>query len=547
MACSRRRTDKECKRRRTQIRLAQRAYRQRKETTLDDLRKNVSDLQSTISTMQHIFLNFSDSCLMNGDSIQPNLSESLKTISDQYAKLVSSAYVIEEEPPPANYAPAMSSAVHADHSASSEATESPSNMIASCPESQQVNRPSGVPVDWNYSATIGETQIQTPAHATLSRNSSDSSTLSAQDRSSQQFRNDSPHDDEATIISCPLSRTLSVKSPFTYSFQETSLARRLHRATCEEAYHLACNPMARPQIFNRAFALTMKYAGTVECLQEHFATVLKRGVKESLHVWGAPFIHIGGAGTHYPREESSGDWTERPNVWNVRSIGPQNVLGEEGNVFTPEDALQATEGFEGIWFDAHDVEGYLAEKGVFIDPQTSYADITISVNDLVDSNTPELSNASTPTVSSSNSNASVGIALPFQYQIGPQASYHNMQYTQPFLTASSTGYSHGLPGAYMGGLAPSHSYLSERSTVPAAAPYTSAGLYTSNPAPAAGLAYMSPEQSPQRTNVTIDVAKFIQSILRPSSHIYTLQLLTMVHRAWSDSVVPRPHTRFPTQ
>lgn len=42
-------------RRRTQIRVAQRAYRQRKEGTLDGLRKRVSDLTNTIEMMNDIF------------------------------------------------------------------------------------------------------------------------------------------------------------------------------------------------------------------------------------------------------------------------------------------------------------------------------------------------------------------------------------------------------------------------------------------------------------------------------------------------------------
>jgi hypothetical protein len=47
-------------RRRTQIRMAQRAYRQRKESTLDELRKRVSDLSKTIEVMNKTFLTCSD-------------------------------------------------------------------------------------------------------------------------------------------------------------------------------------------------------------------------------------------------------------------------------------------------------------------------------------------------------------------------------------------------------------------------------------------------------------------------------------------------------
>ena len=43
-------------RRRTQIRLAQRAYRQRKESTLEDLRQRVAELTNTIELMVSRYL-----------------------------------------------------------------------------------------------------------------------------------------------------------------------------------------------------------------------------------------------------------------------------------------------------------------------------------------------------------------------------------------------------------------------------------------------------------------------------------------------------------
>lgn len=47
-------------RRRTQIRMAQRAYRQRKESTLEELRKRVSELTNTMELMNKAFLDHRD-------------------------------------------------------------------------------------------------------------------------------------------------------------------------------------------------------------------------------------------------------------------------------------------------------------------------------------------------------------------------------------------------------------------------------------------------------------------------------------------------------
>lgn len=53
-------------RRRTQIRKAQRAYRQRKESTLEELRRRVADLQNVMELMNKAFLECSESLASSG-------------------------------------------------------------------------------------------------------------------------------------------------------------------------------------------------------------------------------------------------------------------------------------------------------------------------------------------------------------------------------------------------------------------------------------------------------------------------------------------------
>ena len=49
----------------------------------------------------------------------------------------------------------------------------------------------------------------------------------------------------------------SLSPPLTYSFQETSIARRIHRACVEAAYHLIHDPRRRPTDFERIFKLSL--------------------------------------------------------------------------------------------------------------------------------------------------------------------------------------------------------------------------------------------------------------------------------------------------
>ncbi|GAB7355129.1 hypothetical protein MBLNU459_g5704t1 [Dothideomycetes sp. NU459] len=412
------------------------------------------------------------------------------------------------------------------------------NESSSSPEAAATDAMYGYPV------TTQNLNKQCPSRVTPKRTSCSSQGSQARDDTGL-VRIDSPREIEDALMSRSISRTVSLQSLTTYSFQETSIARRLHRSTCELGYQLACNPANRPQAFNRVFGLTMKYLGSLEYLQDHFAAVLKRSAKESLHVWGAPFIHIGGAGTHYPRLESHGDWTERPNAWNIRSVGPQRLVTGEQGAYTPDAALQINPDFDGIWFDSHDVEGYLAERGIFISPQASFADIVLPTHDIGDATTPDLSDTSTPTISSTSistctdpSRSMTTVPQSYQYDVGSQPSYDNvLQYTQPLFATNTHGFPDDLVTRYMNGFIPPHPYMSERSTAGAVPLYSTVGMYNTiaaapnaNPTPPNasllhnGFGYTTmvppppqpPPQPPLTKTVTIDVGKFITDLGRTS-------------------------------
>lgn len=75
-------------RRRTQIRLAQRAYRQRKETTISGLNNRVASLEKTIEDMQKTFLEFNDIALASGiQKGAPALAGHLKSTVERLSEL----------------------------------------------------------------------------------------------------------------------------------------------------------------------------------------------------------------------------------------------------------------------------------------------------------------------------------------------------------------------------------------------------------------------------------------------------------------------------
>jgi hypothetical protein len=181
--------------------------------------------------------------------------------------------------------------------------------------------------------------------------------------------------------------SLSLKSlspTWTYSHDETTFARRLTRASLETGFQLLTFANQRPVALNRVFKLSLPFM-KLDDLRNRFKVLLARGVGEDLNCWDTPFIHLGGAGTHYERRDEHGNIVKIPNAWTVRHIGPisSNMVRAE-NVADPSQVHDLNidlTGFEGEWFDAWDVEGYLEhEKGVRIDPKDSFAEVSIDEN-----------------------------------------------------------------------------------------------------------------------------------------------------------------------
>ncbi|KAL1647758.1 hypothetical protein SLS58_002559 [Diplodia intermedia] len=85
-------------RRRTQIRLAQRAYRQRKEMTISSLQKQVEQLQSVIDGMNNSFLHFNDQAMASDIfALRPHLASELRSTTEAFVNLSKTAKTVETE------------------------------------------------------------------------------------------------------------------------------------------------------------------------------------------------------------------------------------------------------------------------------------------------------------------------------------------------------------------------------------------------------------------------------------------------------------------
>ncbi|KAH7012333.1 hypothetical protein B0J12DRAFT_705998 [Macrophomina phaseolina] len=85
-------------RRRTQIRLAQRAYRRRKDSTISSLQKQVERLQAVIDNMNSSFLRFNDQAMASGIfALHPSLAYELKQATETFVNLAKTAKTVATE------------------------------------------------------------------------------------------------------------------------------------------------------------------------------------------------------------------------------------------------------------------------------------------------------------------------------------------------------------------------------------------------------------------------------------------------------------------
>lgn len=386
-------------RRRTQIRLAQRAYRQRKETTISALSKKVAALESSIEKMQDTFLEFNDKAIAsNIGKWEPSLAEDLKLTMGRfidYAKSMERNSEIEEEALSPEMPPRLAKI---DDVRDGTSLSLPSATLQPAqPQSLLcMNEPvlmataSGLPLEYQNYQTAEETgDTQGSAY-------DNSQALPMGDSGIAPWITAEPANPYPVEAPFP-SLNEPLPPPVTYSFQESSFARRLLRSTVEAAVRLLTDPNSRREDIFRFCRFTFTWVTRARCLAK-LKSLLATTTRESLEVWAAPQWHLGGSGLHYPRSGlDAGSFP--PPGWAAREpMGPRRAM----NVETPLDpsldinAIVKLMGLEGDWFDSNDVEQYLRTKGVFLDGQSNWAEVELALE-------PNPSTTDSPVGSSGNS------------------------------------------------------------------------------------------------------------------------------------------------
>ncbi|KOC07894.1 hypothetical protein AFLA70_389g001071 [Aspergillus flavus AF70] len=332
--------------RRKQLRRAQQAYRQRKETTALSLRNQVEVLQRTIEELDRTFRTYHDkvetSDLLCSDT---TLRGTLQEICEQFLAI------------------AGASRMNADLGGALPTNGNASNVIR--------RRNNRSPRLARLSSPVHMANPEQTYHQfrLSSGHGSSTSTPSTVDSS-----NPMPYNVDHGTFPLIVSPTLLLPSSMAY-FQETSFERRLHRACLKNGYDLLVDPTSDPDNVRRVFRLPLTFSDR-DSIVRRVQAILEAGLEEAPEMWDMPFFLLGGAGTHYPRRDQGGRPILPPNSVPMNKLvsALAHQAAESQSVHTVDEFLAGL-GLDGEWFDSYDVEGYLKEKGISLSADTAFCKV----------------------------------------------------------------------------------------------------------------------------------------------------------------------------
>ncbi|EEA18825.1 hypothetical protein TMatcc_010631 [Talaromyces marneffei ATCC 18224] len=371
-------------RRRTQIRLAQRAYRSRKEATISSLSKRLSELDASIREMNTTVGSFRDELMSSGLLLQhTSLTygwQRLVQKSDALVKLSAANQEYES----ANTSPM-------DETASSNSSsfgvsdalfvDQPLDITENLDEFNfplytSNDNASSINFDSLFqSYDLGTVQQPQQAPTTLTGNTDLQLVPSS---IAESFPQD-PINTNTTVWLQPS----TITPPATYSFHESSFAGRLRRQCAEYAYRLLTDPNTDPKEILRTYRFSLCFKNK-QALIERFWKAITAPPSSASDIGtttGAAEYTVGNAGFHYPLQQP----TSNPQTTTTTTPPPRELYpvskfigpwpfhqADAPHDFTSINEVISARGMVGEWFDSNDVEGYLREKGIQVDTQASF-------------------------------------------------------------------------------------------------------------------------------------------------------------------------------
>ena len=362
------------------------AYRQRKETTIVELSDRVTELERTISEMHAMFKAFNNSAASSAlPTIEPDLAQHLQSIALRFSTLASSAafdhgFGRSSEEPQTNgqvYQPRKEDEAYTPIKRSN--LQNTGTTHSAVTVSQNIDGQTQAPWGYSFSAAadpVEEKDVDTST-AAVARDRLPTASIAMRSPPNEHLV-DFPITVDASKGLLPLSAP-QLAPPSTYSFKESTFARRLLRASYERAYRVMTDP-GKVEVKYEMCKFTFCFSNS-QNVTNWMRKVIATTTKDSLELWVAPRLHIGNAGLRYPRTSLDGADAPPP-YWAQQSITgprPRSAYAETPvpDSMTVEEIIEMI-GYQGEWLDPNDVEHYLKSKGVFLSEHSSWVEVDVN-------------------------------------------------------------------------------------------------------------------------------------------------------------------------
>ncbi|RYP20035.1 hypothetical protein DL767_009536 [Monosporascus sp. MG133] len=354
----------QAERRKTQIRLAQRAYRNRKESAITELESQVRDLKEANDEMRAAFQRLLDSATRQGVLARaPEFGEQLQKLRALVRR------------PREDEAGEDESALHADvedspRGSQPESAKSPSAQRATTAEAEH-NKPEQVYGDLLIALERdAQPQSHSPAGLTASPMYDDSGNyqiIAAPTIENASFAPNTSFMFSSAPDTWSFSPWSLLPVPASMAYQESGFARRLHRYAVEKAAYLICMKNPPHESMMRVFGFARLFE-TTDQIRERTLAILAKTREQSLHDWNYPFYNLGGAGTHFPDSSrgSTDDGEGAPRTSGFR-FGPMDEATSHirDSLLTISQNIRMP-GLQGLFWDCDEVEWYMRLNGVLV-------------------------------------------------------------------------------------------------------------------------------------------------------------------------------------
>lgn len=286
--------------------MAQRLYRQRKETTITTLEKRVTELKKTVQEMCQTFMDYNNKVTSSGLIASGFVfgfdPEQTAQKFEQLAKKAMIEHNSDEEDLRVEQSrPEVSSEESQAGSLNlSMAPVHTSSVMSTSTEYEANDSIAMLGYHVEYEMQDGqemdrlETQDNAPSQVYPPSTTSD---LRWDQGALRQYRVEVPDQVDVTQDLLPDISKFLVGSP-SYAFLETSFARRLHRSSYERAYHVLTNPSTPIEEIEMRMRLSFCFSDLQRIVQ-FLQRAISKSDREVLDQWSAPLLHVGNAGLQY--------------------------------------------------------------------------------------------------------------------------------------------------------------------------------------------------------------------------------------------------------